>query len=90
MRVIEGKPEMNYPARVPLKVIGQMELLRAEMVVALILEHLGPQDDGDLEAQANCKGAYISYTFWVTLPHEQAELPLREAIQKLPGVVMQL
>lgn len=90
MRVIEGKPEMNYPARVPLKVIGQMELLRAEMVVALILEHLGPQSDGDLEAQANCKGAYISYTFWITLPHDQAELPLREAIQKLPGVVMQL
>lgn len=90
MRVIEGKPEMNYPARVPLKVIGHMEILRVDMVVELILTHLGPQEDSDLKAQANCKGAFISYTFWITLPHEQAELPLREAIQKLPGVVMQL
>lgn len=90
MRVIEGKPEMNYPARVPLKVIGQMDLLRVDMVVELILAHLGPQEESDLQAQANCKGAFISYTFWITLPHDQAELPLREAIQKLPGVVMQL
>jgi putative lipoic acid-binding regulatory protein len=90
MRVIEGKPEMSYPARVPLKVIGQMNSLRAEMVLELIHLHLGPQDEADLQAHSNCKGAFIAYTFWVTLPHEQAELPLREAIQKLPGVMMQL
>ncbi|MFN8012086.1 MAG: DUF493 family protein [Holophagaceae bacterium] len=85
-----GKPAMDYPARVPLKVIGRMEELRAEMILALIVEHLGPQEGDDARHQANCKGAFISYTFWVTLPHEQAELPLREAIAKLPGHVMQL
>jgi len=84
------RPEVTYPARIPLKVIGRMEELRPDMVMELILAHLGPQPDGDSQHQANCKGAFISYTFWVTLPHGQAEAPLREAIQKLPGVVMQL
>jgi putative lipoic acid-binding regulatory protein len=87
---LSGKPHMDYPARVPLKVIGRAEELRAEMVLALILEHLGPQEEGDQRHQANCKGAFVSYTFWVVLPHEHAELPLREAIAKLPGHVMQL
>ena len=90
MKVLEGKPVMEYPARVPLKVIGHAQLLRAELVVELILAHLGPQPDGDLEAGMNCKGAFLSLTFWVTLPHAEAERPLREAIHKLPGVVMQL
>ena len=90
MKVLEGKPQMEYPARVPLKVIGHAHQLKAELVVAVILEHLGPQADGDLNAGMNCKGAYLSLTFWVTLPHEHAEKPLREAIHRLPGVVMQL
>ncbi len=84
------RPEVTYPHRIPLKVIGRQEELRPDMVRELILAHLGPQPDGDSQHQANCKGAFISYTFWVTLPHGQAETPLREAIQKLPGVVMQL
>lgn len=90
MQEITGKPHMDYPARVPLKVIGRLEELQADMVLALILEHLGPQEGEGPRHQANCKGAFISYTFWVTLPHEHAELPLREAIAKLPGHVMQL
>lgn len=90
MQEITGKPHMDYPARVPLKVIGRMEELQAEMVMALIVEHLGLQGDEALQHHANCKGAFISYTFWITLPHEHAERPLREAIAKLPGHVMQL
>lgn len=84
------RPEITYPARVPMKIIGRVEELRPDMVMALILAHLGPQAEGDEQHQANCKGSFISYTFWITLPHDQAETPLREAIQKLPGVVMQL
>ena len=90
MQELTGKPAITYPTRVPLKVIGRMEELRAEMVAELILAHLGPQAEGDEQHQATCKGAFISYTFWVTLPHEHAEAPLREAIHKLPGVVRQL
>jgi putative lipoic acid-binding regulatory protein len=90
MHEITGKPKISFPTRVPLKVMGRATELRAEMITELILLHLGPQLEGDEQHQANCKGAYISYTFWVTLPHAQAETPLREAIQKLPGVVMQL
>ena len=84
------RPEITYPTRVPMKIIGRQEELRPEMVVELILAHLGPQPEGDEQHQSNCKGAFISYTFWVTLPDDKAETPLREAIQKLPGVVMQL
>ena len=84
------RPDITYPFRVPMKIIGRQEELRPEMVMELIVAHLGPQPEGDERHQANCKGAFISYTFWVTLPHDQAETPLREAIQKLPGVVMQL
>jgi putative lipoic acid-binding regulatory protein len=84
------RPEITYPARVPMKIIGRAEELRPELVFELILAHLGPQAEGDEQHHANSKGAFISYTFWITLPHDQAETPLREAIQKLPGVVMQL
>jgi len=84
------RPEITYPFRVPMKIIGRQEELRPDMVMELILAHLGPQPEGDEQHQANCKGAFISYTFWVTLPDDKAETPLREAIQKLPGVVMQL
>lgn len=82
--------QAEFPQRVPIKVIGRAEELKAEMVAELIVVHLGTQLDGDEQHQANCKGAYISYTFWVTLPHAEAEKPLREAIAKLPGHVMQL
>ena len=84
------RPEISYPCRVPMKVIGRLEELRPDMVQELILAHLGPQAEGDERHQSNCKGAFISYTFWITLPDDQAETPLREAVQKLPGVVMQL
>jgi putative lipoic acid-binding regulatory protein len=84
------RPEITYPVRVPMKIIGRQEELRPDMVMELILAHLGPQAEGDEQHTANCKGSFISYTFWVTLPHDKAETPLREAIQKLPGVVMQL
>lgn len=84
------RPQIDYPCRVPLKVIGRAAELRAEMVAELILAHLGPQAEADREATSNCKGAYISYTFWVTLKDATVEAPLREAIHKLPGVVYQL
>jgi putative lipoic acid-binding regulatory protein len=83
-------PEITYPARVPMKIIGRLGELRPDLVMELILAHLGPQAEGDEQHSANSKGAFISYTFWITLPHGEAETPLREAIQKLPGVVMQL
>ena len=82
--------EITYPFRVPMKIIGRSEELRPDMVLETILAHLGPQPEGDEQHQSACKGSFISYTFWVTLPHSEAETPLREAIQKLPGVVMQL
>lgn len=90
MRVLEGRPTPDYPARVPLKVIGRAGELQADMIAALILAHLGPQPDGDHAHQAACKGAYISYTFWITLGDETLELPLRQALERLPGYVMQL
>lgn len=84
------RPEIVFPTRVPMKIIGRQEELRPDMVMELILAHLGPQPEGDEQHQSNCKGAFISYTFWITLPDANAETPLREAIQRLPGVVMQL
>lgn len=80
----------EFPQRIPLKVIGRSPELRGEMIADLIRSHLGPQVDGEQADHANCRGAYISYTFWVTLPDEHAEVPLRQAIAALPGVVMQL
>ena len=90
MDEVRLRPEVTYPNRVPMKIIGRQEELRPEMVMQTILAHLGPQPDGDEQHQANCKGAFISYTFWITLPDATVETPLREAIQRLPGVVMQL
>ena len=90
MRVIDGRPEISYPTRVPLKVLGRRGELQPEMAAALILEHLGPQPEGDLQHQTACKGPYLSLTFWVTLQNADQERPLREAFQKLPGYVMQL
>lgn len=81
---------VEFPCRVPIKVIGQEGQLEPNLINDLVVKHLGPQPTMDKEPQANRKGRYISYTFWVTLPDENAELPLREAIAKLPGYVMQL
>lgn len=85
-----ARPHVNYPTRVPLKVIGDRNSLHPEAISALILHHLGPQPEADHSPTSNEKGAYISYTFWIILPNETAELPLREAIQQLPGYRMQL
>jgi hypothetical protein len=90
--------ERSFPMEVPLKVIGNATELRALQIAEVIHEHLGkhlsaalPETwERDYRYSAHNKGAWISHTFWVALPHENAERPLREAIQKLSGVVMQL
>ncbi len=84
------RPKVDYPCRVPLKVIGHASQMETPRIVALILAHLGPQSVGDLEPSSNVRGPYLSLTFWVTLPHGEAEAPLRQALAQLPGVVMQL
>lgn len=84
------RPQIDYPTRVPIKVIGNAEQLKPEMIVQVILAHLGPQPEADQQHTVTCKGAWASYTFWITLPDEHAEKPLREALSKLPGVVTQL
>jgi hypothetical protein len=84
------RPIEDFPQRVPLKIIGRGAEMDPLRMAALILEHLGPQPAEDQAHSANQKGAYTSFTFWVTLPHGQAEAPLRAALQGLPGVVMQL
>ena len=80
----------SNPLHIPLKIIGRASELRAEAVAELIAKVLGPQPLGDGVCQTKHNGAWISLTFWVTLPDAEAELPLREAIQKLPGVLTQL
>ncbi len=80
----------EYPQRVPLKIIGHRALMDPARMAGLIEAHLGPQEEADRAHTVNEKGAYLSFTFWVTLPHGQAEAPLRAALQQLPGVVMQL
>ncbi|WP_005035912.1 DUF493 domain-containing protein [Holophaga foetida] len=84
------RPHVDYPCRVPIKVFGHEGQLQPEAVAALVTHHLGLQPPADAEPQANRKGRYISFTFWVTLPDEASERPLREAIALLPGYVMQL
>jgi hypothetical protein len=83
-------PSQDWPQRVPLKVIGRLGELQAEMIAATVQAHLGPQGPDEGSSGTNCKGAFISYTFWVTLPEAVAEAQLREALAKLPGYVMQL
>jgi len=83
-------PAPAFPQRVPIKIIGRGAELDPQRIAALIQAHLGAQAAADLGHSANQKGAFTSLTFWVTLPDEHAERPLREAIQALPGVVMQL
>jgi hypothetical protein len=84
------RPDQIFPQRIPLKVIGRGAEMDPGLIRAAILEHLGPQPAEDLVPGSNRRGAYASLTFWVTLPDAGAELPLRTAIQALPGVVMQL
>ncbi|HWQ09065.1 MAG TPA: hypothetical protein VN436_08160, partial [Holophaga sp.] len=79
----------------PMKIIGRAAELDPEKIAATVFQRLHavqlPADWREaLEFAARKNGAWISYTFWITLPHEHAEKPLREAIQRLPGVVMQL
>lgn len=87
---MQAEPIPEFPQRIPLKVIGRAEDLDPGAIAALIVEHLGEQPPEDRPHRSNQRGAFTSFTFWVTLPHERAELPLRTAIQALPGVVMQL
>jgi len=75
---------------VPLKVIGRLGELQPEMVAGTILDRLGPQEAEPGSHGSSCKGAFISFTFWVTLPDAQAEAPLREALARLPGYLLQL
>jgi hypothetical protein len=89
------RPDITYPTRVPMKIIGRASVMEPESIAALVFQHLGVASPLSgwrevLEFSERPKGAWISYTFWITLPDEHAERPLREAIQQLPGVVMQL
>ena len=82
------RPIQEFPQRAPLKIIGRGEEMDPQAMAAVILAHLGPQAEPAPTLRRN--GAYSSYTFWVILPDEGAERPLREALHRLPGVVMQL
>ncbi|MCE1228746.1 MAG: DUF493 domain-containing protein [Firmicutes bacterium] len=84
------RPLETFPTRVPLKVIGRHGELIPEAIAELVAKHLGPQPEADQVWTSRPHGAYIAHSFWVTLPDENAELPLRTAIQALPGYVMQL
>jgi len=78
----------TLPQRVPIKIIGRDGVLDHAAITSIILGQLGEQDRTDWHS--NRKGAYVSHTFWVVLPNEHAEEPLRRAIHTLPGVIMQL
>lgn len=84
------RPQIEYPTRVPMKFIGREGEFLPEAVLALIIEHLGVQSEGDGVCSSNRKGAYLCHTYWVVLKDEHVEKPLREAVAKLPGYIMQL
>nr|WP_320133043.1 DUF493 family protein [uncultured Holophaga sp.] len=84
------RPQIDYPTRVPLKVVGLAEGLDPAAVAGLIAELLPPQPQGDRVPESRRNGKYISYTFWITLEAEGQELPLRKALTGLSGYVMQL
>jgi hypothetical protein len=78
-----------------MKIIGRAEEMDPEAIAVLVYRHLHDRElpetwAAELDFASRPKGAWMSYTFWIVLPHELAEKPLREAIQALPGVVMQL
>ena len=89
---------VSFPMEVPLKVIGSASETRAILIAELIHCHLNqgtPETlsatwEQDFRYSTHLKGTWISHTYWITLPDEHTERPLREAIQKIPGVVMQL
>jgi putative lipoic acid-binding regulatory protein len=83
------RPVVEYPCRVPIKVIGHADQMDAGLIAEIIARHLGPRSGEDAPTSRR-NGQYLSITFWVTLPDENAERPLRAEIHKLPGVVMQL
>ena len=89
------RPAEIYPTCVPLKVIGRRAELKPEGVASLIFQQLRSLPAPatwreELQFSERPNGPWISCTFWVTLLDEHSERPLREAIQQLPGVVMQL
>lgn len=84
------RPVVEYPCRIPIKIIGKDGELSLECLKDLILKHINSMDPSELNHSLNRRGNYISYTFWVILTDENVEFPLRQAIQKLPGYVMQL
>jgi len=84
------RPQVDYPCRVPFKIFGKEGELDREALLAVALAALGPEGVQESQEPPKRKGPYLSYTLWVTLPDERAELPLREAIARLPGYVMQL
>ena len=85
-----SQPVQEFPQRVPIKIIGRGAEMDPAQMAALIEQQLGPQCQADRAHTTNQKGPYTSFTFWVTLPDQQAEPALRSALQSLPGVVMQL
>lgn len=85
-----ARPHVEYPTRVPIKVIGKAEELVPDAIAALIIQHLGETSEGAPAWSSKAVGPYISFTFWITLPDADSELPLRVSIQTLPGFVMQL
>ena len=87
MQESPSKPHVEFPIRVPIKVIGHAAQLDPEVLERAMGEALGAQPERD---HTHNHGRYVSYTFWITLPDEHAEAPLRRAIQAVPGVVTQL
>jgi len=87
IKPVKKLPEL-FPLRVPIKIIGRHEVLEVSAITAIILNHLGEQDETGWHS--NKKGAYVSHTFWVVLPDEHSEERLRKAIHALPGIIMQL
>lgn len=81
---------MEYPCRVPLKVIGIAHELKPETIQSLIEEQLGPQAVEENGFTSKKHGAYASYTFWISLPDDRAERILRTKIQQIHGYVMQI
>lgn len=85
-----ARPHVEYPTRVPLKVIGKAGELVPDAIASLIHQHLGAFGEETPTWSSKKVGQYTSFTFWVTLPDAESETPLRVSIQKLPGFVMQL
>jgi len=76
--------------RIPLKVFVRAGGVDAAGIAATIRTHLGEDSLGQELPEIRQKGAWTCYTFWAVLADDKLERTLREAIHKLPGVVMQL